>query len=426
MPTPPLCLALSFALTAAGGCAAADTMLYVEDPAARAVMPRAERAAPAAPRPVVAQAAAAAPHEDDPAPLQNHDKPAEARAVIYKAALKVQTDDVDAARTALVDQVERWGGHLQTASGTALTVRVPRARFHQAVRLIKRQGELLDERIEAQDVTKNITELQLRIDNAKAARTRLLALLERDAPLPEILHLENELRRITGEIEAFELAQVRLEKSAALSTISVRYQGPTPPPPPEPEKPFVIKKRSPFRFVRELRPDRLLHDAVDVMLLDSPIGPVLDLPEGFFLVGRDLFLLQALSADDARVQVKDVRVKGGDLSFWADAVEEELVHNLGHTVVGRREVVREDGVPGRELHVTTRGDAPLHYAVTVYRDDTLLGPMLRVVEVVARPRAEKRIVDIRQALAGPQPPRAANEEPPSSSSSARLVSSPQR
>jgi hypothetical protein len=114
------------------------------------------------------------------------------------------------------------GGYLAVRQDRQITVRVPRARFDEAIRKIEGVGDVVHRDIQAQDVTDEFMDTEVRLKNARAMRDRLQALLEK-APVKEALEIEKELGRVTQEIERMEGHLKVLKDKIAFSTITVTF-----------------------------------------------------------------------------------------------------------------------------------------------------------------------------------------------------------
>jgi hypothetical protein len=122
-----------------------------------------------------------------------------------------------------VEQVGRdVGGYLATRTDREITLRVPRARFEEAIKKIETTGDVVHRDIEAQDVTDEFMDTEVRLKNARAMRDRLQQLLEK-APVKEALEIERELGRVTQEIEHMEGRLKVLKDKIAYSTITVTF-----------------------------------------------------------------------------------------------------------------------------------------------------------------------------------------------------------
>jgi hypothetical protein len=125
---------------------------------------------------------------------------------------------------AAVEKIARdMGGYLAQKRDREIRIRVPRARFEPTLAAIDKIGDVLHRDIEAQDVTDEFVDTEIRIKNGRAMQARLKALLEK-ANVKEALELEKEMRRVTEELELLEGKLKLLKDKIAYSTITVAFE----------------------------------------------------------------------------------------------------------------------------------------------------------------------------------------------------------
>jgi hypothetical protein len=126
-----------------------------------------------------------------------------------------------------LDAVEKIGreagGYLSVRLDNAITIRVPRDKFDQAIAAIEKLGDVTHRDIKAEDVTDEFVDLEVRLKNAYAMRTRLQELLAK-AQVKDALEIERELGRVTEEIERMEGRLKLLKDRIGYSTITVSFQ----------------------------------------------------------------------------------------------------------------------------------------------------------------------------------------------------------
>lgn len=149
--------------------------------------------------------------------------PARDRLMIWRGTLGVAVARVDDSIERFLGDVQAWGGYLAQRVDTSVTCRVPAPRFDEAVAAVRRYGRVTHERIQAQDVTKEHLDLGIRLDNARRARDRLLALLEKATEVKDVLEIEGALRRLTEEIERMEGELKYLDDQVAMATLTVEF-----------------------------------------------------------------------------------------------------------------------------------------------------------------------------------------------------------
>lgn len=156
-----------------------------------------------------AQAQQAAPHVSD--------------MLIYTAAITMAVYQVEPGLEAVERVAREVGGYLAQRSDVAITIRVPRARFDEALHRVEASGDVLHREVSAEDVTDQYVEIETRLKNARSMRDRLEQLLAR-AGVKEAIEIEKELGRVTGEIESMEGKLKVLRDKIAYSTITVTFE----------------------------------------------------------------------------------------------------------------------------------------------------------------------------------------------------------
>ncbi|MEO0466224.1 MAG: DUF4349 domain-containing protein [Pseudomonadota bacterium] len=86
-------------------------------------------------------------------------------------------------------------------------------------------GEISFRNTSAEDLTRTIIDTGARLTAQKTLQTRLFGLLERrDGELSDLLAIERELARVTGEIESIESTLKALRQRVSMSELSVQYE----------------------------------------------------------------------------------------------------------------------------------------------------------------------------------------------------------
>jgi len=159
------------------------------------------------------------------------------RMVIYNAYVSLETSDIQGVLAKIRSLAEGYGGYVTGSSrstyGTQamaeIAIRVPKDKFHVAVQEIETYGKVLDERTTSEDVTEQYIDLKARLDNLQRQENRLREILGMARTVDEVLNVERELERVRGEIESLQGQINYLERSVAMSVITVRLTEPPPP-----------------------------------------------------------------------------------------------------------------------------------------------------------------------------------------------------
>ena len=164
------------------------------------------------------------------------------RIVIRNASLSIVVEDPPGAVTTITQMAEEMGGFVvssnvyktTTSSGlevpnASITVRVPADKLEEALEQIKGlvgdvKVDILNEEISGQDVTSEVTDLESRLRNLKAAEEQLLEIMENATESEDVIAIFRELTSVRGEIELIEGQIKYYRESARLSAISVYLQ----------------------------------------------------------------------------------------------------------------------------------------------------------------------------------------------------------
>lgn len=173
------------------------------------------------------------------------------RLVIYTGSVGVLVADVEGAQARFLAWITEQGGWMQSQSGGTVTVRVPAERFDEAVEHVKAYGPIFQRQIEAADVTRQVFELQLRLENAERARARLLELLAKADKVEDILEIEAEITRLTAEIEVMKGQLRTLTEQIAFSTLTVEFRSTAPE-----VTPYAGRQPSRFHWINQVGAER--------------------------------------------------------------------------------------------------------------------------------------------------------------------------
>jgi len=262
---------------------------------------------------------AQAPDAKDPAPQQ----PVVKRQVIYSAQLRLVVVSKSSAMLSIQEYAEQAGGYLQDSDANSITVRVPASAFDATLARIAGLGEVVDRAIQASDVTEELLDLDIRLDNARRTRDRLLEHLSKSTKIEDTLKIEAELARVSVEIERMEGKQRLLQSQVALSRIRVQLNMRAPRDPSAPDALGL-----PFDWVERLG-DGLVAGNVESLPRKPRFlanGPKFDPPAEFIRYFSSKELVEAMNADGLRLKVqRHENYDKGVLSFWSKLARSSLV-----------------------------------------------------------------------------------------------------
>jgi hypothetical protein len=150
----------------------------------------------------------------------------------------VEVDSVELAVVRVQELAQRLGGYVgntslnggeQAMRSATLELKIPAARFDQAIGGLRPIGKVESVQVQAQDVGEEYVDLSARTANARRLEERLLVLLAtRTGKLEDVLAVERELARVRQEIDTQEGRLRYLRSRAAVSTLTVHVHEPRP------------------------------------------------------------------------------------------------------------------------------------------------------------------------------------------------------
>jgi hypothetical protein len=301
---------------------------------------------------------------------------------IYRASFSILVEDPKVAGPKFLAEVKGLGGYLQNQQKSLYVVRVPATHFDAVVERLRKSGDVVDENLSTEDVTKQVFELDVRIKTAQGARKRLEELLSKAEKTADVLAIEKEIRRLTEEIETLKGSLRHVMDQVRYSTITVNFMGTAPAP-----RPLAHRTTSPFGWVNAVGVNAAwsmpTHEDTPWLFGDQPM----DAPEDFLVVGYDDDWMRAITADDARLWVRSWPVAGGELSFWQKAEARDLVENrklLLENPQGERIKGQRDQEAVVFVAKTQVGGIPVKYMLVLWTEHPWLSDdRVRTVELVA-------------------------------------------
>lgn len=147
--------------------------------------------------------------------------------IVYQADLAVRVEDPSAASREALDLVERAGGSLASqndaGSDVTLVVRIPVDRFRPTLDAVADLGVELHRTLDAEDVTDQVVDLEVRLATARASADRLRELYADAADVNQIVTIEKALTEREAEVEALAGRLQSLEDRADRSTLTVSF-----------------------------------------------------------------------------------------------------------------------------------------------------------------------------------------------------------
>ncbi|MCX5375228.1 DUF4349 domain-containing protein [Streptomyces sp. NBC_00091] len=155
--------------------------------------------------------------------------------VIRTGSLGIETAEPQKALAAARTAAEAAGGYVGNESTerakdgrmtSTLTLRVPGERFDAVIGALEGSGKLLNRKVEAQDVTQKVADVDSRVKSQQASVARVREMMEKASALSDVVMLEGELSRRQSDLESLLAQQNALKDQTALGTITVSVSEP--------------------------------------------------------------------------------------------------------------------------------------------------------------------------------------------------------
>ena len=166
----------------------------------------------------------------------------------------------------------KFGGYVKRMDDRSVTLAIPVKNADTALAELSRLGVVSSLTIEGDDVTQQVTDIAIRLENLEKSRKRLLALLEKAGKVDEMVKVENAIARVTTDLERLQALQKNLRTRVDHVTMYVNFQAEV--------TQTVIRPTSPVAWVNELGANLLSFNQRLVYNGDSLIID-LKLPAGF-------------------------------------------------------------------------------------------------------------------------------------------------
>ena len=149
------------------------------------------------------------------------------RKLIKRGGISLEVDSIQETGKAIEQWCKDFGGYVESSyTGETegnITVRVPSARFDEAMNAAGSMGAVKSKNISTEDVSERFYDLQTRLEARKIMRARLQTYLSQAKDMKDMLQIESELNRVVSDIESMEGSMKRLSGQINYSTIDVSY-----------------------------------------------------------------------------------------------------------------------------------------------------------------------------------------------------------
>jgi hypothetical protein len=172
-------------------------------------------------------------------PLQNINIGTTAPSMVIRTGQAfIEVEKVDPAVLKIRQLAVQFGGYIANSSMSGgrdqirqatFELKIPAARYEEAVSSLSTIGKVETVSSNAQDVGEEFVDVTARVNNARRLEERLISLLaNRTGKLDEVLRVERELARVREEIERYEGRLRFLTTRVATSTLTITVHEPAP------------------------------------------------------------------------------------------------------------------------------------------------------------------------------------------------------
>ncbi|MEO0181217.1 MAG: DUF4349 domain-containing protein [candidate division WOR-3 bacterium] len=177
------------------------------------------------------------------------------RMVAYTVIWEMETEKFNDVADRIVSVPEKYGGYIvssniyktENSAWTAdIIMKVPSDRLKEAEEEIKgiKEAEVITYNKTSQDITEEYLDLSIRLENKRRLLERMRSLLLKANSVREAMEVENEIARITEEIERMEGRMRFLQSITSYSQIQITLHEPYPTPLGQEGGPLKIMKKS--------------------------------------------------------------------------------------------------------------------------------------------------------------------------------------
>ena len=159
------------------------------------------------------------------------------RMIIRTGSLSIETDKYDDAEKKITDIVNKYSGFISNSKSTVnssgnksgtITVKVPADKYDALISDVSKIGKVMNQNIQANDVTEEYVDLESRLKTQKELEQRLIKLLsEKASKLAEVIEVEDKLASVRQKIESYEGKMKLLKSQSDLSTLTISVYEPS-------------------------------------------------------------------------------------------------------------------------------------------------------------------------------------------------------
>ena len=250
----------------------------------------------------------------------------EGRQVAFSATLRISTPDVPQAVRNANAVARKFGGYAASLNDRACTLKIPVKNAEAALEELEKLGTVNSREISSQDVTDTAFDLDMRIANLEKLHKRLTELVAKTGNIKDILAVEKELSRVTGELEKLKAERQNLQRRVDFVTFRVYFSAFA-------QTPVKVKARK--FMLPQVTNLGLWSDDLSIVTGETPEAPFdIKLPNGFIAV-RMRYSDNYFAVDDQDTVISArsfEQIEGANLEFWQSAITRALKELRGYEV----------------------------------------------------------------------------------------------
>lgn len=279
----------------------------------------------------------------------------EGRQVAFSATLRISTPDVPQAVRNANAVARKFGGYAAALNDRACTLKIPVKNAEAALEELEKLGTVNSREISALDVTDTAFDLDMRIGNLEKLHARLTELVAKSGNIKDILAVEKELARVTGELEKLKATRQNLQKRVDFVTFTVYFSAFA-------QTPVKVKARK--FMLPQVSNLGLWTDNLVITTGETPEAPFkFQLPKGFIPVrmrGSDDYF--AVDDQDTVLSARSFeQIEGADLEFWQSAIARALKELRGYEVKSEIKTAKNGDKYVVFVGERLRGKEPMRY-----------------------------------------------------------------
>lgn len=288
-------------------------------------------------------------------------------------ALNVTGNEYSAVKQVLA-LAEKFSGYSVYSNLNNVRVKIPVQKAEVFMLEVEKLGTVTRREVTSQDVTAEYMDLELRCKNLRSLRDRFAELLKKAVKIEDMLKIESELARVTTELEEAQGRLNLLKNKVDMVRISVTFNSVA----------VANNESIPVDWVRKLGDVIFREDFSASQSKLEKFALNVTLPAGFITLYRNENVLQAINADNCKLQMKHYNdLPGATAEFYSKFIKQQLQQS-GFVSIECKDIVLPENHCGVAFSAT-RGDYTYNVAILFYQAGWLTRQnKVLVVEVLGK------------------------------------------